>query len=101
MGFSDIHLRAISQETRVSPDRCYVINLPLYRMGKFDWGVWCVIIFLYVQFWILLAAVSKGGTKVRTVALPVVKLVNKSGDTQNWDQNKPEYAICVIFTTRS
>ena len=30
-------------------------------MGKFDWGVWYVIIFLYVQFWIRLAAVSNRG----------------------------------------
>ena len=39
-------------------------------MGKFDWGVWYVIIFLYVQFWIRLAAVSKRGRplKIRTVA---------------------------------
>ena len=59
-------------------------------MGKFDWGVWYVIIFLYVQFWIRLAAVSKRGKNVRTVAFPVVKSVNK-----------PEYAISVIFTTRS
>ena len=27
-------------------------------MGKFDWGFWYVIIFLQVQIWIRLAAVS-------------------------------------------
>ena len=70
-------------------------------MGKFDWGVWYVIIFLYVQFWIRLAAVSYRGKKVRTVAFPAVRLVNKSSDTRNCVQNKPEYPIYVIFTTRS
>ena len=70
-------------------------------MGKFDWGVWYVIIFLYVQFWIRLTAVSKRGKKVRTVAFPAVKSVNKSRDTRHCVQNKPEYAISVIFTTRS
>ena len=70
-------------------------------LGKFDWGVWYVIIFLYVQFLIRLAAVSKSGKKVRTEAFPVVRSVNKSRDTRNCAQNKPEYAICVIFATRS
>ena len=70
-------------------------------IGKFDWGVWYVIIFLYVQFLIRLAAVSNRGKKVRTVAVPVVRSVNKSRDTRNCVKNKPEYAICVIFTTRS
>ena len=51
-------------------------------MGKFDWGVWYVIIFLYVQFRIRLAAVSKRSKKVRTVAFPVVRSVNKSRDTR-------------------
>ena len=51
-------------------------------MGKFDWGVWCVIIPLYVQFWIRLAAVSKRGKKVWTVVFPVVRSVNKSRDTK-------------------
>ena len=58
-------------------------------LGKFDWGVWYVIIFLYVQFWIRLAAVSKRGKKVRTVAFPAVSSVNKSRDTRNCVQNKP------------
>ena len=62
-------------------------------MGKFDWGVWYVIIFLYVQFWIRLAAVSYRGKNVRTVASPSVRSVNKSRDTQNCVQNEPEYAI--------
>ena len=70
-------------------------------MGKFDWGVLYVIIFLCAQFWIRLAAVSKHGKKVRTVAFPGVRSVNKSRDTRNCVQNKPKYAICVIFTTRS
>ena len=70
-------------------------------MGKFDWGIWYVIIFLYVQFWIRLAAVSKRGKKIRTVAFPVVRSVKYSRDTRNCVQNKPAYAICVIFTTRS
>ena len=70
-------------------------------MGKFDWGVWYVIIFQYVQFWIRLAAVSKRDKKVPTVAFPVVRSVNKSRDTRHCVQNKPEYATCAIFTTRS
>ena len=51
-------------------------------MGKFDWGVWYVIIFLYIQFWIRLAAVSKRSKKVRTVAFPAERSVNKSRDTK-------------------
>ena len=70
-------------------------------MGKFDWGVWYVIIFLYVHFWIRLAAVSKRGKKVRTVAFTAVRSVNKSRDTRNCVLNKPECATCVIFMTRS
>ena len=68
-------------------------------LGKFDWGVWYVIIFLYVNFWHRLAPVSHRGKKVRTVASPAVRSVNKSRDTRNCVQNEPEYAICVIFTT--
>ena len=79
-----------------SPWRCMFIPL-----GKFDWGVWYVFFFLYEQFWIRLAAVSKRGKKVRTMAFPVVRTVNKSRDTRNCVQNKPEDAICVICTTRS
>ena len=55
----------------------------------------------YAQFWIRRAAVSKRGNKVRTVAFPAVRSINKSRDTCNCVQNKPKYAICVIFTTRS
>ena len=69
-------------------------------IGKFHWEVWCVIIFLCVQFWIRLAAASYRGKKVRTVASPVVRSVNKSRDRRNYFQNEPEYASCVIFTTR-
>ena len=69
-------------------------------LGKSDWGVRYVIIFLYVQFWIRLAAVSYRGKKVRTVASPAVRSVHTSRDTRNRVQNEPEYAICVIFTTR-
>ena len=79
----------------------YLCNDSNEIKGKFDWGVWYVIIFLYAQFWIRLAAVSKRGKDVRTVAFPAVRSVNKSRDTRNCVQNKPEYAICVIFTTRS
>ena len=35
------------------------------------------------------------------VAFLVVRSVKGSRDTRNCVQNKPEYAICVIFTTRS
>ena len=59
-----------------------------------------VVIFLYVQFWIRLAAVSYRGKKVRTLASPVVRSINKSHGTRNCVQNEPDYAICVIFTTR-
>ena len=69
-------------------------------MGKFNWGFWYAIIFLYVQFWIRPAAVSYLGKKVRTVASPAVRSVNKSRNTRNCVQKEPEYAICVIFTTR-
>ena len=69
-------------------------------MGKFDWGVRCVIIFLYVQFWIRLGTVSYRGKKVRTVDSPAVRSVNKSRDTRNFVQNEPKYAICVLVATR-
>ena len=57
------------------------INLSPVSLGKFDWGVRYVIIFLFVQFLIRLAAVSNRGKKVRTVASPAVSSVNKSRDT--------------------
>ena len=69
-------------------------------MGKFDWGLWYVIIFQYVQFWIRLAAVNYCGKKVQTQASPAARSVNKSRDTRNCIQNEPESVICVIFTTR-
>ena len=59
-----------------------------------------VIIYLYVQFWLRMAALSERDKKVRTVASPAVRSVNKSRGTRNWAQNEPEYAICVLFITR-
>ena len=55
----------------------------LLIMGKFDWGVWYIIIFLYVQFWTRLAAASYRGKKVRTVAFLAVRSVNKPRDTRH------------------
>ena len=69
-------------------------------LGKFDWGVRYVIIFLYAQFWIRLGTVSYRGKKVRTVDSPAVRSVNKSRDTRNCVQNEPKYAICVLFAIR-
>ena len=69
-------------------------------VGMFDWGVRHVIIFLCAQFWIRLAAVSYRGRKVRTMASPAVRSVNKSRDTRNHVHNKPKYAICALVTTR-
>ena len=45
----------------------------IFTMGKFDWGVRYVIIFLYAQFWIRLVTVSYRGKKVRTVDSPTVR----------------------------
>ena len=73
---------------------------PLLSMGKFDWGVRYVIIFLYAQFWIRLGTVSYRGKKVRTADTPAVRSVKKSRDTRNCFQNEPKYAICVLFATR-
>ena len=69
-------------------------------MGKFDWGVQYVIIFLCKQFWIWLGTVSYRGKEVRTVDSPAVRSVNKSRDTRNCAQNEPKYAICVLVATR-
>ena len=69
-------------------------------MGKFDWGVRYVIIFLCVQLWIRLDTVSYRGKKVRTVDSPAVRSVNKSRDTRNSVQNEPKYVICVFVATR-
>ena len=79
----------------------HISHIQRNTKGKFDRAVWYVIIFLCVQFWIRLAAVSNRSKKVRTVASPAVRSMNKSRDTWNFAQNKPEYAVCVIFTTRS
>ena len=72
----------------------------MYTLGKFDLGVRYVIIFLYAQFSVRLAAVSYRGEKVRTVVCPAVRSVNTSRDTRNCIQNGAEYTICVLFTTR-
>ena len=68
--------------------------------GQVQLGVWYVIMFLCVQFWIRLAAVSYRGKEVRIVASPAVRSVNKSRYTRKCVQNEPEYVICAIFTTR-
>ena len=73
----------------------------IVSLGKLDWGVSYVIIFLFEQFWIRLAPVSKRGKKIRTVAFPAVRSVDESRDTRNCAQNKPQNRICGIFTTRS
>ena len=85
---------------RVSP-LLLIWNLTFYQCA-YHWAssTGGVIIFLYVQFWIRLATASYRGKKVRTVAFPAVRSVNKSRDTWNYVQNELEYAICVIFTTR-
>ena len=72
---------------------------PTLSMAMFDWGVRHVIILLYVQFLIRLAAVSYRAEKVRTVVCPVVRSVNKLCDTRNCVQNGAEYSICVLFIT--
>ena len=69
-------------------------------MGKFDWAVWYIIIFPYVQFCIRLVAISYHGKKFRTVASSAVRSVNKSRDTRYYIQNEPEFVISVIFSTR-
>ena len=69
-------------------------------LGKFDWGVRYVIIFLNIQCWIRLGTVSYRGKKVRTVDSPAVRSVNKSRDTRNCVQNEPMYVICVLVATR-
>ena len=77
--------------------RCYC-HWWNHSIGKLDWGFWYVSIFLYVHFWIRLAAVSHRHKTVRTVTSPAVRSVNKSRDTRNCVQNESEYAICVILT---
>ena len=68
-------------------------------LGKFDWGVRYVIIFLHVQFWIRLGTVNYRGKKVQTVDSPAVRSVNKSRDTRNCVQNEPKYAIRVLYAS--
>ena len=86
---------------RLHPEQILVHPVTnISSLGKFDWGVWCVIIFLWVQFWIRLAAESYRGKKVRTAASYAVRSVNKSRDTHNCIRDEPQYAICVVFTTR-
>ena len=69
-------------------------------LGKFDWGVQYVIIFLYEQFWIQPGTVSYRGKKVRTVDSFAVRSVNKLRDTRNCVHNEPKYAIYVLVATR-
>ena len=58
-------------------------------MGKFDWGVRYVIIFLYVQFWIRLGTISYRGKKVRTVDSPAVRSVIKSREHEIASKTSP------------
>ena len=74
-----------------------VCNEHLYDNGQVRLGVRYVIIFLYVQFCIRLSVVSYRGKKVRTVASPAVRSLNKSRDTRNFVQNEPECAIWGAF----
>ena len=78
-------------------------------LGQFDWvgvgvgdGGWGggVRDYFSTRTVIDSAAVSYRSKKVRSVASPAVRSVNKSRDTRNRVQNEPEYAICVMFTTR-
>ena len=69
-------------------------------LDKFDWGVCYVIIFLYVHFWLRLAAVSYRGKNIRTAASLAVSSVNKSHDTRKFVQNESQHVICVILTNR-
>ena len=88
------------EQTIETPVIWDAIVLALTSMGKFDWGISFVIIFLWVQFCVRLAVASYRVKKVRTVASPVVRWANKSRDTHNCMRNEPQYAICVVFTTR-
>ena len=56
--------------------------------------------FVSTFFFIRLAAVSYHSKKVRTVASPTVRSVNKSRGTQNCIRYEPQYAICLVFTIR-
>ena len=81
----------------------YMVSWAKLPMGSFDWGGGGgggdVVIVLWVQFWIPLAAVSYRSIKVHTMASPAVWWVNKSRDRQSCIRNEPQYAICVIFST--
>ena len=68
-------------------------------MGKFDWGVRYVIIFLYVQFWIRLGTVSYRGKKVRTVDSPAVRSVNKSRDKTSQSM-RPVSSSPLVYITK-
>ena len=63
-------------------------------MGQVRLGGRYVIIFLYVQFWIRLAAVSYRGKKVRSMDFPAVRSVNKAHDTRNWVQKQAK--VCDL-----
>ena len=93
------HKELVTRKMFPFDDLLSYANLLWLSLGKFDWCRY-VITFLYVQFWIRLAVVSYHGKEVRAVASPAVISVNMSRDTRNCVQNEPEYAICLIFTTR-
>ena len=71
-----------------------------------DWWEWAsstrglFVFFLQIQLCIRLDAVSYRCNKVRIMASPAVRSVNKFRDTQNCIQDEPQYAICVVFTAR-
>ena len=73
------------------------LRVIIMKKGRGDWGVWYLFIFLYVQFWIRLAAVCYHGEKVRNVASPAMRSVNRSRDTRHCVQNEPECVFCVIL----
>ena len=69
---------------------CCIRPLVLYycpraniTVEKFDFLIFCIIIFLWVRFWIRLAAVSYRGKRIRTVASHAGRSVNKPRDTRN------------------
>ena len=79
-------LRGFKLQTRVS-EVCASLN------GHVRLGVRYIIIFFYVQIWIRLPVVSYRGKKVRPVASPTVRSVNKSHDTKL----RPKWArVCKL-----
>ena len=86
--------------SQLTKDWLSAITLHWGTLGKFDWGVRYVIIFLYVPFWIRLGTINYRGKKVWTVDSPAVRSVNKSRDTRNSVQNELKYAICFVVATR-